>query len=94
MKKPKKYLDNEHWRYSALMYDRALLDDDQFGAEFPYWCERCGPIRDLTYYMTHRQTWETPEEGDDCCDRCGSCDTGEMDGHEAFSLVKRYKVAL
>ena len=96
MKKPNKYLDNKHWRYSALMYDRSMLDDDQFGADLPYWCGRCGPIRNLTYYMSHRATWETPEEGDDCCDRCGSSDTGERDadGHEAFSLVSRYKVAL
>ena len=81
-------VDPESWRGSCLMFDRSQIEEG-FGHECPYWCERCGPIRDLTYYMTYRQTWETPEEGDDCCDRCGSADTGEIDGHEAFKLVKR-----
>ena len=80
--------------YLTVHNRKCDLDEGQFGAIAPYWCERCGLIwRAPEYGMTHRQTLESPEEGEEYCQECGCPYTGENEADPApFKLVKRYRI--
>jgi|GEM_PF-3480674 len=47
------------------------------------------------YTRTHRQTWESPEEGVCYCPECGSSDYGETKGEPfAFTVFSRRTIPI
>ena len=64
-----------------------------FGKAAPYRCVNCGPIyREPKYHMTHRQTLESPEEGEVYCEECGSEECGDNEEGCIITVTKRYSI--
>jgi hypothetical protein len=76
----------------CLTYARDSIPEGEFGFIGRNFCDDCGCgfDEDLDYRMTHRQTWEQPEEGMDVCPHCGSMDCGENEQDHGMRVVNRY----
>lgn len=83
-----------HYQGPQTPLMRRNLSQGDFGAIAPYWCERCGLIWTKPEYgMTHAQTLESPEEGENYCPDCGSPETGRNEAAPgAFKRVRRYRI--
>jgi len=66
-----------------------------FGKPAPYRCSNCGPTwNEPKYHMTHRQTLESPEEGEVYCEGCGSEECGDNDEGCLITVKRRYRRSL
>lgn len=73
---------------------RRDIPEGTFGFTGVNWCDDCkaGFDEELGYKVTHRQTWEQPEEGYNYCPHCGSEDCGENEQDHDLKVTKRYSI--
>jgi hypothetical protein len=82
-------------RSFGLSVARTDIPEGNFGYVAPYWCSSCnGPCDEPVYHMTHRQTLEQPEEGEETCPSCGSEECGEHTDPAGMKILGRRRVKL
>ena len=77
----------------SLTCGRRDLPRSAFGFIGRNFCDECkGFDEGLNYHMTHRQTWDQPEEGVESCPHCGSRNCGENEEDHAMKVIRRYSI--
>ena len=80
-------------RAFGMLTCRRDIPKGSFGHVAIWWCYHCaGPCGEPEYHMTHRQTWEQPEEGVMVCPECGYEDCGEHDDPKPMKVLNRYSI--
>ena len=77
----------------GLTVCRGDIPEGAFGYVSTWWCDWCkSACGEPVYHMTHRQTWEQPEEGVETCPECGSEECGENQNDHGMKVTNRYSI--
>ena len=87
---------SDYYWTNAMLADRSVLEEGDFGAVAPYVCDVCGPQWvGYTSHMHSRGDWEGPGEYTYTCDLCGHSEVGEhTDPILSFTAMRRFTITL